>query len=309
MVPPSLRLALRFRGLALSAALALVSAPALAEPPPSLSPGLRAPGFGDLELQVKGETLSAFALERAGACRFEPGRRVLEGQFEGGVFVGRVMLCQTGPACEAERSVPVLAFYSAAQGTLSSVVRLDAGCTSPALQGGRLVLEPLTQLPAEGRKELAERRRQAERNKQRARVVLTEAAKHLQGQRFAQAAALFDVALSYYPENFAALQGLGVAEFEQGHTAAAIAMYERSLALAPDKDTYFNLAVAYARLKNRERALENLQRAATAGFDAPNFMQGDKDLTALLGGDPIFLTLLEKVRARHEAQAGGRGTP
>lgn len=289
--------------------LALASLPALASAPPSLSPGLRAAGYGDLELQVKGDLVSAFTLGRGGACRFEPGRRVLEGQFEGGVFVGRVMLCQTGPACAAERSVPVLAFYSAAEGTLSTVVRLEDGCSSPALQGGRLVLEPLLRLPAVGRKELAERKRQTARNEQRAKEVLTEAGKLLNDHKFDQAGALFDVALSYYPENYAALQGLGVAEFEQGRTAAAIAMYERSLALEPDKDTYFNLAVAYARLKNRERALENLQRAADAGFDAPAYMKGDKDLTTLLGGDPIFLTLLEQVRVRHEAQAGGRGTP
>src|SRR4051812_2159002 len=107
--------------------------------PPALSGHYRGE-LGTLQLETEEGRVNGL-YEAGGACEFNVGRRVLEGQLVGNVLVGSVTLCLVGAECK-ERSLPVAAFYSAADRSLTAQVKLPPGCSSPALREGRLTLVP-----------------------------------------------------------------------------------------------------------------------------------------------------------------------
>lgn len=264
----------------------------------------RADPLGTLLLRREGERVSGSA-RAGGACGFEDKRRILEGQFQGNVLVGSVLLCQTGAACAAERSYPLLAFYNPASRTLSGRVRLEPGCRSEGLrEGGVLVLV------ATGAGE-TEPAPAGTTNPQAAARAFERGQQLLGARDYAGAAQHFQVGISYDERNWAAYQGLGVAEFFRGRVPAALAAYERSAELNPQEPTtFFNLACAHARLKDRTSALRELRRAVELGFALPEEMRQDADLHRLLGADPEFKTLVKRAAELQQAQArtsAGRG--
>src|SRR5947208_1453034 len=115
----------------------LASVPALAAAASNLS-GLYKGDLGILEFNTEG-THVAGRLQVPSACDFSGEPLLVEGELEGNVLVGKVMLCQTGAACP-QKSYPLVAFYNATDLSLSGDVRLDPGCSSPALKGSRLLL-------------------------------------------------------------------------------------------------------------------------------------------------------------------------
>ncbi|HET9451754.1 MAG TPA: hypothetical protein VFO83_12755, partial [Aggregicoccus sp.] len=226
-------------------------------------------------------------------------RRILEGRVQGNVLVGSVLLCQTGAACASERSYPLLAFYNPATRTLSARVRLEAGCRSEALgEGGALVLVAAAEGGAAGEAPTGTTNPEAAAQAFRLGQQLLEA------RDYAGAAQQFQVGISYDEGNWAAYQGLGVAEFFRGRVPAALAAYERSAELNPQEPTtFFNLACAHARLKDRGSALRELHRAVALGFALPEDMRQDADLNRLLGAEPEFKALVKRAAELQGAQA------
>ena len=261
----------------------------------------RADPLGTLLLRREGERVSGSA-RAGGACGFEDKRRILEGQFQGNVLVGSVLLCQTGAACAAERSYPLLAFYNPASRTLSGRVRLEPGCRSAGLrEGGALVLvasgpapmEPGPMQPPTGTT-----------NPQAAAEAFSQGQALLGARDYAAAAQQFQLGISHDERNWAAYQLLGVAEFFRGRVPAALAAYERSAELNPQEPTtFFNLACAHARLKDRTRALRELRRAVELGFALPEEMRQDADLHGLLGAEPEFKALVKRAAEQQSAPA------
>jgi Flp pilus assembly protein TadD len=287
--------------LLLLAALAGMPGPAAGAPTPR---GLyRADPLGALLLHSEGDRLSGHAAGK-GACGFEEKRRILEGQFQGNVLVGSVLLCQTGVACAAERSYPLLAFYNPADQSLSAYVRLEPGCQSQGLrEGGALLLQPSSE-PSPGQ---AAAPGVGTANPAAAAAEFEEGQRLLAARDYAGAAQHFQVGLTYDERNWAAYQLLGVAEFFRGRLPAALAAYERSAQLNPQEPTtFFNLACAHSRLKDRTSALRDLRRAVDLGFALPEEMRQDADLNRLLGTDPEFRGLVKRAA---EAQSAGQRRP
>jgi hypothetical protein len=274
------------------------------------APTLNGPYSGELgvvllETEQGGRVSGHF--EHGGQCAFDPERRVLEGQFEGGVLVGTVTLCQAGPACK-ERTYPLLAFFNPSDKSLSADIKLEADCTSPALKGKRLVLLPSSSAADAEPTQDAMVRKRLKHNGELAKRAFLSGQKALRTGDFQQAKSQFEIGLSFDERNFAGYLGLGVAEQNLGHTRRALEAFSRSAELKPDHpDPYFNIACAYARLGDKKEALSNLDRAVKYGFDEPDLMSGDHDLGKVLSDDPEFRALIAKARdqgARH--QAGGR---
>ncbi|MFT5805074.1 MAG: adenylate cyclase [Candidatus Paceibacteria bacterium] len=98
--------------------------------------------------------------------------------------------------------------------------------------------------------------------------------------------------LELYPDDTRALN-LGMAGLiEQGDKEKAMQWAERSLAIDGDNpDTLYNVACAYARLHEPERALASLVRAKLHGMSIAEWAENDSDL-ASLHDDPRFHILL-----------------
>jgi Flp pilus assembly protein TadD len=262
----------------------------------------RAGPLGGLLLRSEGDRLSGHAAGKGG-CGFEEKRRILEGQFQGNVLVGSVLLCQTGAACAAERSYPLLAFYNPADQSLAAYVRLEPGCQSQGLgEGGALLLQPSGE-PASAQAAAPV----GSVHPAAAAAEFEEGQRLLAARDYAGAAQHFQVGLTYDERNWAAYQLLGVAEFFRGRIPAALAAYERSAQLNPQEPTtFFNLACAHSRLKDRSSALRDLRRAVDLGFALPEEMRQDADLNRLLGTDPEFRGLVKRAA---EAQSAGQRRP
>jgi tetratricopeptide (TPR) repeat protein len=291
------------------ALLLLAARPALA------APALNGSFSGDLgvlsfETEQGGRVSGHF--QGGGPCSFVVDRRILDGQFEGDVLLGTVILCQVGAACR-ERAYPFMAFYNAKEGTLSANIKLEASCDSPALKGKRLFLRKGTPEEAEGTPgtDLTSRRpRDSKRIAELARKAFDTGQKFLKVGDFSQASKQFELGLSYDERNFAGYLGLGVAEIGLGHAQRALDSYARSAELKPDfPDTYFNIACVYARSRDREQTLKNLEKAIRFGFDEPDLMNGDHDLKSLLGDAPEFRAIVAKAsEQRSRRQHGARRT-
>ena len=290
---------LRHSCLPLIALLLLAGVPGAAHAAAPEVQGLyRADPLGTLLLRREGERVSGSA-RAGGACGFEDKRRILEGQFQGNVLVGSVLLCQTGAACAAERSYPLLAFYNPASRTLSGRVRLEPGCRSEGLgEGGALVLV------ATGQAEAAPGMPTGTTNPRAAKEAFARGQQLLGERDYAGAAQQFQVGISHDERNWAGYQLLGVAEFFRGRVPAALAAYERSAELNPQEPTtFFNLACAHARQKDRVSALRALHRAVELGFALPEEMRQDADLYRLLGTEPEFKALVKQAAELQTAQA------
>lgn len=94
---------------------------------------------------------------------------------------------------------------------------------------------------------------------------------------------------------------LGIPAMLQGDMATAIRIWERALAGAdamsegvPRATVYYNLACAYARSGQADRAFDRLNLAVAAGFGPRAQISGDDDLVSLRA-DPRFAALLDRV--------------
>ncbi len=276
------------------------------------SPSLRGAFRGEIgtvEFEAEDGRVKARALQ--GPCGFDPSRVILDAQFEGTVLVGRIFLCQQGPQC-GEDSFPFLGFYNADDRALSAYVKLSEGCTSPALKDNRFSLRaiPAEDPGAGSAAEIAKRNSNPKQAEQLALAAFTTAGKLFENEDYAAAKQQFLRAVSYYDKSADAFLGLGACEFYLGNMSAAIEAYQRSLAIDGENSyTHYNLAVAYARLKKSELALEALQKAANHGFPEPDLVRREKELVDLLADTPGFKSVMKTIETRAQKRQTRRPSP
>lgn len=286
-------------------AVALSLLPALVLAQPALSGPYRVEPFGPLELSLNGDRLLGLTAS-GNACNFEGRKPVLEGGFEGAVLVGTLTLCQTGPGCAQEEAYPVLGLYNAADGSISTFVRLKAGCQSPAVpKGGRLVLvrdsaeeAPAAGAWAVGSASAVARKRDRRSNSEAVATYLKEGEAYYRSGDYAQAARRFEAVLSLDENNPMAYHGLGAAQLLRGQAQEAVGFLEKARHYGlQHQETEYLLACAYGRVGKKPKGKEALLRAVRYGYrvDAA-VLERDADLRNLLGSEPELQTFLKKTR-------------
>lgn len=249
-------------------------------------------------------------LRSPGACKLPVDVLVLQGELEGNVFVGSVLLCQEGAACEPERTYPFLGVWF--DGALVGDVKLSPGCRSPGLEGSRLRIagltaEERTALPSQGTSaaQIAQRNANKQQLQDQAGKALQKAMLKLQEGDYRAAAQLFEHGISYDEENWMAHMGLGMAELKLNNADKALSSLESALKLgkmhhAPDGlfwQAYFNLACAQARRGQKKDALISLRLALKLSGPGPiaDDIEQEPDLSALRA-EPDYRRLLADAR-------------
>jgi tetratricopeptide (TPR) repeat protein len=292
---------------ALAALLAFFSVLASDSPgDPWAAGSYRSAELGLLEFTSESRRVSGKFQAGGGCAEFQPGQQIIEGQFEGNVLVGTVMLCQSGPACR-QQVYPFLAFYQPSNQSLSSEIKLEPGCSSAGLNGSLLLLGFSPDDPPGSKAPKKRNRKNLELHK----TALFAGSRLLEAGDYSGAAQQFEVAVSYNDSNWTAYLGLGVAEFKRGNVLKAIELYQRARDLAHEArqdnpDIYYDLACAHSRRGDRKAALANLRQALKLGFALPEQMSSDPDLNKLFRDDPEFKKLLKEAWAQKGTRRGER---
>ncbi len=120
-----------------------------------------------------------------------------------------------------------------------------------------------------------------------------------------EAAARFRAYLKDHPESGRAWYGLGYVQLQGDRERESVDSFRRALDLGYRRPaTAYNLACAHARLGEKDRAFEWLDRAIEAGFTSASQLRDDDDLDSLRG-DPRFRRAVENARARASEKAAG----
>ncbi len=126
--------------------------------------------------------------------------------------------------------------------------------------------------------------------------LLDEADKFFQAKDWANAAKAYESITQKDPANFQAWNRLGSIYHSSSKYAKAVAAFEKALALNPNGPVVqYNLACAYARLNNNDRAIEVLNRLAPSGFFKPEQISADTDFAGLQN-DPRFTEVLAQAQ-------------
>lgn len=248
-------------------------------------------GRASLRITTEGHRVHGFPGE-PGACGFDANRPVLDGVWEGNVLVGRIVLCEEGEGC-GERTYPFLGFFSAADGTLTADIDLATACSTPALVDGRLVLQP--SLPRNGGSASALVSANARRGRH-----LEAAQRLLERNNLKGASRELQLALEQHEDPALVHLGLATVDARQGRWKQAVAHYQRSLDARPAATTFYKLAGAWARLRERRHSLDALRKAVASGFDDAQALERDADLSQYIRNDPEFQSVLAQVRRRAE---------
>ena len=119
-------------------------------------------------------------------------------------------------------------------------------------------------------------------------------------QRWAEGAGLLRRAIAGGVEHSFIYGQLGWAQLHLDQNAEAVRSYERAfeLGIPPGRSTrgiaWYNLACAYARLGQRDRAIAALEQAVSEGVNERRTFEQDSDL-ASLRGDARFVALLRRL--------------
>jgi tetratricopeptide (TPR) repeat protein len=120
-------------------------------------------------------------------------------------------------------------------------------------------------------------------------------------QRWGEGAELLERAIAGGVEHSFILGQLGWAQLHLGRNAEAARSYERAfeLGIPPGRSTrgiaWYNLACAYARLGQADRAIEALEQAFSEGVDDRRTYEQDSDL-ASLRSNPRFRALIDRMQ-------------
>jgi tetratricopeptide (TPR) repeat protein len=176
----------------------------------------------------------------------------------------------------------------AAIGTLNKVLSLDPSDTAAAIALATI--------------------HQGQGEPEEARDVLEEAIKHapknaelhgrlgsalIQLRQYADAEKVLLKAVELNPNQAMYLFNLGTVQMLQGRYKEAIPHLQRSITITVHPVTLYNLACAYARTGDKDRALDTLERSVAAGFRQRQLMERDEDL-ASLRDDPRYRAALER---------------
>ncbi len=127
-------------------------------------------------------------------------------------------------------------------------------------------------------------------------AMLDEANKFFQAQDWANAAKAYEGITKKEPSNFQAWNRLGSIYHSSGKFDKAAAALEKALALNPNGPVVqYNLACAYARLNDKDKAFEVLNKLAPSGFFQPEQINADADFAGLQS-DPRFKEVLSQAQ-------------
>jgi hypothetical protein len=124
----------------------------------------------------------------------------------------------------------------------------------------------------------------------------SEANKFYQQQDWANAAKVYESITKLEPANAGAWGRLGGSLLSLGKYDRAVEALKRSVEINAQPTTMYNLAAAYARLNDKEKAFEWLDKAVQAGFSNLPLMTTDEDLASLRGA-ARFKDLISKATA------------
>jgi len=120
--------------------------------------------------------------------------------------------------------------------------------------------------------------------------------------KWREAARRFEEYARAHPQKGRAWFNMGYASLAGDRPEAAAEAFQKALELNYRKPTsLYNLACAYARLDQKDKAFDCLFRALDAGFDGTGMLRSDEDLDNLRG-DPRYRKALEIARAREKAE-------
>ncbi len=270
----------------------LVCAMNIAAAPTNLTGLYRVGELGTLDFALQdGRSVGRF--KEGGACAFAFDAPVVSGVFEGSVFVGTAMVCQTGSSCEKTKKMPLLGIWHA--GSMVASLKLEGSCASPALRNNRLVFLPANvQVLKINALELKNQ--------------FVDASEKLANGEFASARAGFQRVLAQDDPTLAigARMGLGVAQVQLKEYEAAIENLDNAAALALKlkdfnvaSDASYNLACAQAQFGRKRDALASLRQAVSLGTPGQfgEQLEKDQDL-APLRAEPEFRKVVAEAKSR-----------
>ena len=119
-------------------------------------------------------------------------------------------------------------------------------------------------------------------------------------QRWAPAIKVYQSFLRDHPESGRAWFNLGYALHYSSEHTRAIEAFERAIQLDYKPPTsMYNIACANSMMVRKDAAFEWLEKAAHAGFELENYIQGDQDLDNLRT-DPRFARFMERSNDHHK---------
>ncbi|MCI0691176.1 tetratricopeptide repeat protein [candidate division KSB1 bacterium] len=128
------------------------------------------------------------------------------------------------------------------------------------------------------------------------KTAMDEANALFQNKDWLNAAKAFENITKKEPANFQAWNQLGATLLSLGKYDKAAAAYEKAVAINSSSPiTQYNLACAYARLNDKDKAFAVLNKIMSTGFFQPEQISGDADL-ASLHDDPRFKELLSQAQ-------------
>lgn len=285
-------------------ALALVPLAAFAGAPPLT--GLYAVGeLGLVDFSMSDGKIVG-RLRASAQCVFPPDTQVVNGTFEGNVFVGTVLLCQDGPSCLAQRSYPMLGVHHG--DAVAAWIHLDPGCTSPALEEKKLIFRPATL--DEKRTVMGDSSAAAVAQKgntkdpaAQAADALLEASKFMNDKKYAQAREKFRQAKEADEERYEGFLGFGITEMKFKRPEQALESIDKALSIALSHratnsqlaDVHYNRGCAYIALGKKVEAMDELRQAVKlGGANLVDDFTTDPDLNSLRT-DQEFKHLLGEV--------------
>jgi ketosteroid isomerase-like protein len=124
---------------------------------------------------------------------------------------------------------------------------------------------------------------------------LQKAEDHYRAQEWAEAAAAYQQYIQESPDNPYAWHRLGSSQIYLGQHSQAIQSFEQAINIGGGVALdFYNLACAYALSGQSDKALDNLEKAANAGFTNRRQYESDSDL-ASLRESPRFKALMQRL--------------
>jgi hypothetical protein len=308
--------------LALAAVVCLASG--LAAAAPTVNGTYQGDAFGPVELRTEGHHLVGTA-PVGGHCQRPTPQEILNGDFQGNVFLGELTVCQTGVACEPTGTYPVLLVYNVEERALAGIVKLESGCESPLLlKGGLFVLRAPD--PGASVAVQAAEQRQAQAPApaatptsgsatqvaaQRRQETVDVAASLRQGQAALLqnpigASRHFGLVLGLEKNNPWALMGMGVSHFLREQQSEALRYLDQARqvgnAQARAEALFWTACVRRATQETRI-SQEALRRALNEGWAPPegNALV-ERELQQFAKEGPVYESMVKQARGRKRAQ-------
>lgn len=286
---------------------ALLASSALAAGP-ALSGLYRVGGIGIVDVSVvDGQIVGR--LKAAEECHeIAPETTVLTGAFEGNLFIGAVMVCQSGASCVPQKNYPFLGFWVDEE--LVGSVKLDSGCSSVAIDSGSIHITSASQ--EERQKALGDKGGSAasvavkDPNARSVESAISDGTALVKEGRYTEALAILHAAQAADPDNVSLLYLTGVAHSGLKQSKQAIEPFRRAASLARARklsprlvgEIHFNLGCALAQERRSKEAIETLSSgfdyAGESGFTLDDLLK-NPDL-APIRRDRDFQALTARVR-------------